>query len=216
MKNNVIIPTLNEEENIGSLISEIIESVGDDVVIVVVDDDSNDRTQEIVLDISKRNPNVRLIARKGEKGLGSAVQKGAMDIVGGFTAVMDADFSHHPRYLPAMFDKLSKGYDVVVGSRYVTDGKTDEQWGIGRLFLSWWANTVYTQLILGIKVKDATAGFKCWKSDTLRGMGLDRVRSNGYVFQVEMQKIASLKNPYKRPVESFQHHLGGGCGFAGQ
>ena len=77
-------------------------------------------------------------------------------------------------------------YDVVIGSRYVSGGSLDERWGWGRYLLSWWANSVYTRMILGLKVKDATAGFKCWRRATLEGIGLDRVRSNGYVFQVEM------------------------------
>jgi dolichol-phosphate mannosyltransferase len=77
-------------------------------------------------------------------------------------------------------------YDVAVGSRYVSGGSLDERWSWWRFFLSWWANSVYTRLILGVRVKDATAGFKCWRRATLEGIGLDRVRSNGYVFQVEM------------------------------
>jgi dolichol-phosphate mannosyltransferase len=98
---------------------------------------------------------------------------------------MDADFSHSPGYIPEFLEAIDD-YDVVVGSRYVAGGRLDERWGWGRYFLSWWANSIYTRLILGIKVKDATAGFKCWHRATLEGIGLDRVRSNGYVFQVEM------------------------------
>jgi dolichol-phosphate mannosyltransferase len=98
---------------------------------------------------------------------------------------MDADFSHSPSYLP-QFLKAIEDYDVVIGSRYVAGGSLDEQWGVGRYLLSWWANSIYTHLILGVRVKDATAGFKCWRRATLEGIGLDRVRSNGYVFQVEM------------------------------
>jgi dolichol-phosphate mannosyltransferase len=98
---------------------------------------------------------------------------------------MDADFSHSPIYIPQFVEAID-GYDVVVGSRYVTGGRTDERWSWWRYFLSWWANSVYTRLILGVKVKDATAGFKCWRRATLEGIGLERVRSNGYVFQVEM------------------------------
>jgi dolichol-phosphate mannosyltransferase len=98
---------------------------------------------------------------------------------------MDADFSHSPAYIPRLVEAIA-GYDVVVGSRYVAGGRTDERWGWWRYLLSWWANSVYTRLILGVKVKDATAGFKCWRAATLQGIGLERVRSNGYVFQVEM------------------------------
>jgi dolichol-phosphate mannosyltransferase len=79
----------------------------------------------------------------------------------------------------------TKEYDVVIGSRYVRGGGTDDRWSWWRVFLSWWAN-LYARFILGVTVKDATAGFKCWRRETLEGIGLDRVRSNGYVFQVEM------------------------------
>jgi len=84
---------------------------------------------------------------------------------------------------------LIKDYDVVVGSRYVKGGKTDERWGFGRWLLSWWANSIYTRLILGCKVRDVTAGFKCWRRETLAGIDLNRIRSQGYVFQVEMAYV---------------------------
>jgi len=98
---------------------------------------------------------------------------------------MDADFSHSPSYIPK-FLELIQDYDVVVGSRYVKGGRLDEHWSFGRYLLSWWANSVWTRLILGVRVKDATAGFKCWRRETLEGIGLERVNSSGYVFQVEM------------------------------
>ena len=80
-------------------------------------------------------------------------------------------------------------YDVVVGSRYVQGGKTDENWSWGRWLLSWWANSIYTRLILGCKTRDATAGFKCWRRETLQGIDLSRIRSQGYIFQVEMTYV---------------------------
>jgi dolichol-phosphate mannosyltransferase len=82
-----------------------------------------------------------------------------------------------------------RDYDVVVGSRYVQGGATDERWGRGRWLLSWWANSIYTRLILGCKVKDVTAGFKCWRRETLQSIDLSRIRSQGYVFQVEMAYV---------------------------
>jgi dolichol-phosphate mannosyltransferase len=102
---------------------------------------------------------------------------------------MDADFSHSPAYIPAMLGHLAD-HDVVVGSRYVQGGKLDERWGAGRYLLSWFANSVYVRLLLGLRVRDATAGFKAWKRETLVGIGLDRIRSNGYVFQVEMAYLS--------------------------
>jgi len=80
-------------------------------------------------------------------------------------------------------------HDVVVGSRYVEGGRLDERWGFGRYLLSWWANSIYTRLILGVKVRDATAGFKCWQREALEGIDLSRIRSSGYVFQVEMAYV---------------------------
>jgi dolichol-phosphate mannosyltransferase len=85
---------------------------------------------------------------------------------------------------------LIKDYDVVVGSRYVTGGQLDERWSLWRWFLSWWANSVWTRVILGVRVKDATAGFKCWRRSALEQVGLERIRSNGYVFQVEMSYVS--------------------------
>jgi dolichol-phosphate mannosyltransferase len=98
---------------------------------------------------------------------------------------MDADFSHSPADIPRMLEAIGM-YDVVVGSRYVKGGRTDEIWGWGRRFLSWWANSVWVRLALGVHTKDATAGFKCWRTDALRSMDLSSIRSNGYIFQVEM------------------------------
>ena len=98
---------------------------------------------------------------------------------------MDADFSHAPDYVPLLLEHL-KEYDVAVGSRYVEGGALDERWGVGRYLLSWWANSVYTRLILDLNVKDATAGFKAWRRKTLQGLNLKSIQSNGYDFQIEM------------------------------
>ncbi len=98
---------------------------------------------------------------------------------------MDADFSHSPDYIP-QFLGFAQQFDVVIGSRYVSGGKLDEQWSAGRRLLSWWANSIWTRLILGVKTKDATGGFKCWRRSALEQIDLQRIRSTGYVFQVEM------------------------------
>src|SRR5690606_31622837 len=92
-------------------------------------------------------------------------------------------------YIPQMFEYIDE-YDCVVGSRYVEGGQLDERWGLGRFLLSWWANSVYTRLILGTKQRDTTAGFRMWRRETLEGMGLERIRSNGYDFQVELTYVA--------------------------
>jgi dolichol-phosphate mannosyltransferase len=104
---------------------------------------------------------------------------------------MDCDFSHDPKYIPQMIDRMEEcDCDIVIGSRYVKGGSLDETWGIGRKLLSWWANSIYVRLILGTKARDATGGFRLWKREVLEGMDLSRIRSNGYVFQVETIYVA--------------------------
>jgi dolichol-phosphate mannosyltransferase len=98
---------------------------------------------------------------------------------------MDADFSHPPSAISTMLTEL-ESCDVVVGSRYIEGGQLDERWSWWRRFLSWWANEVWSRTVLGIRTRDITAGFKCWRSATLRGIGLDRIKADGYAFQVEM------------------------------
>lgn len=157
--------------------------------VVVVDDSSPDGTGDVADDLAADVPDrVQVIHRRGKYGLGTAYIDGflyALDSGATVIVQMDADFSHSPTDIPKMVGYLSD-YDVVVGSRYVHGGHLDERWGIGRYLLSWFANSVYVRMILRLNVRDATAGFKAWRRDTLLGIGLDRVRSNGYVFQVEM------------------------------
>jgi dolichol-phosphate mannosyltransferase len=105
---------------------------------------------------------------------------------------------------------LIPNYDVVVGSRYVRGGSLDERWSWGRQLLSWWANSIYTRTILGLKVRDVTAGFKCWQRATLETIGLDRVRSNGYVFQVEMAYLTEKLGyrVYELPIHFEERRIG--------
>jgi dolichol-phosphate mannosyltransferase len=111
----------------------------------------------------------------------AALESGAEYVV-----QMDADFSHSPAYLPQMLDVMrALGADVVVGSRYVPGGTLDEGWSWWRRFVSWWAN-IYSRLILGLRIRDMTAGFKLWSRRALLEIGLENIRSNGYSFQVEM------------------------------
>jgi dolichol-phosphate mannosyltransferase len=185
----VVIPTYNEADNLPLMVGELIALSTPHLEILVVDDDSPDGTGQIADDLARRHPDrVHVIHRTGKMGLGTAYITGfgyALDRGADYIIQMDADFSHSPSYIPQLLEEINN-YDVVIGSRYVSGGKLDERWGAGRYFLSWWANSVYTRLILGLRVKDATAGFKCWRRSTLEGIGLERVRSNGYVFQVEM------------------------------
>jgi len=189
----IVLPTYNEAENLPKIVGQLLALDLPGLEILVVDDNSPDGTGQIADELSARHSErIHVLHRPGKGGLGTAyvvgfkyaLAQGAERIV-----QMDADFSHSPSYVPTLV-KNTEEYDVVVGSRYVQGGKLDERWGAGRYFLSWWANSVYVRLILGLKVRDATAGFKCWRRKALEGIDLDRVRSNGYVFQVEMAYIS--------------------------
>jgi dolichol-phosphate mannosyltransferase len=185
----VVVPTYNEADNLPTLIGELLALGVPDLDMLIVDDDSPDGTGDVAEELLGRHPDrVHVLHRSGKLGLGTAYVTGfqyALDQGAEYIIQMDADFSHSPRYVPQLLE-AAEYYDVVVGSRYVSGGSLDERWGWWRNFLSWWANTVYTRTILGLSVQDATAGFKCWRRATLEGIGLHQVRSNGYVFQVEM------------------------------
>ena len=192
MKVMVVIPTYNEADNLSPVVGELRSLNVPGLQILVVDDNSPDGTGELADDLSRRYPGeFHVIHRSAKMGLGTAyiagfrfaLERGADRIV-----QMDADFSHSPAYIPRFLAKMDD-CDVVVGSRYVEGGQLDERWSPGRNLLSWWANSVYTCLILGTTVKDATAGFKCWKREVLETIDLNSIRSNGYVFQVEMAYV---------------------------
>ncbi len=189
----VVLPTYNEADNIRTMVGELLALDVADLEILIVDDNSPDGTGQVADGLAAKHPDrVQVMHRAGKLGLGTAyvagfrhaLERGAEAII-----QMDADFSHSPAYIPQFLEKLET-CDVVVGSRYVAGGRLDERWGWGRYFLSWWANSVWARLALGVTVKDVTAGFKAWKRETLEGIGLERVRSNGYVFQVEMAYLA--------------------------
>ncbi len=193
MKIVVVIPTYNEAANLPLIAAELWALDIPGLEILVVDDNSPDGTGEVAEDLAKRRPGaMHVLHRPGKAGLGTAYLAGfnwALDARADLIIQMDADFSHSPAYIPKMLETIAT-CDVVVGSRYVDAGRLDDRWGVGRYLLSWWANSVYTRLILGVGTKDTTAGFKCWRAETLRGMDLGRIRSNGYVFQVEMTFVA--------------------------
>ncbi len=188
----VVIPTYNEASSLPDLTRQLLSLPLPELSLLVVDDASPDGTGEAAEALAANHPGrVAVIHRPGKLGLGAAYRAGFhAALQGGASAVvqMDADFSHSPAYLPGMVARLAD-YDVVVGSRYAPGGQIDRRWGAGRVLLSAWAN-LYTRAILGIRVRDATAGFKVWRSSTLLGMDLSRIRSNGYVFQVEMAYVA--------------------------
>jgi dolichol-phosphate mannosyltransferase len=189
----VVIPTYNEFENLPKITSALYELNIPELEILIVDDASPDGTGVLADELALRySGRLHVMHRAGKQGLGTAyiqgftwaLQQGADRVI-----QMDADFSHSPAYILQFLEQI-KEYDVVVGSRYVSGGRLDERWGWGRWFLSWWANSVWVRLILGVKTKDATAGFKCWRGSALQQIGLERIKSNGYVFQVEMCYVA--------------------------
>ncbi|MFQ5613258.1 MAG: polyprenol monophosphomannose synthase [Anaerolineae bacterium] len=192
-----VIPTYNEADNLASMAAALFAQPLEDFEILVVDDDSPDGTGQLADELAGCYPGrFHVIHRTGKQGLGTAYITGfrwALDHGADFVVQMDADFSHSPDYLPKFLSLIDK-VDVVVGSRYVKGGQIDERWSGWRWFLSWWANSVWTRLILGVSTKDATAGFKCWRRSALERIGLERIRSNGYVFQVEMCYVAEKLN----------------------
>ena len=194
----VVIPTYNEAENLPAITSTLFELGIEDLQILIVDDASPDGTGQIAHELAQRTyPNrLHVIHRSGKLGLGTAYVTGftwALRHGADYIIQMDADFSHSPHYIQHMLEKIND-YDVVVGSRYIAGGELDQRWSWWRWFLSWWANTIWTRGILGVRTRDATAGFKCWRRSALQRIGLERITSNGYVFQVEMAYVSEKLN----------------------
>jgi dolichol-phosphate mannosyltransferase len=189
----VIVPTYNERENIARLIESIL---GQDsrLEILVVDDGSPDGTADIVRAIKAQNPRVDILCRPKKMGLGTAYVAGfrwALERGYDFVFEMDADFSHDPNHLPE-FLRAIQAADLVLGSRYREGKVTVVNWPIARLILSYFAN-VYARRVTGLEVWDATGGFKCFRRAVLEAIDLNKVRSNGYAFQIEMSYRASKR-----------------------
>ncbi len=191
---SMVIPTYNEAENLPKLVSSLFELPLPGLNLLIVDDNSPDGTGEIAEELGRQNDGrVRVLHRPGKLGLGSAYIQGfqlALSQGADFIGQMDADFSHPIEKIVPMSEELSH-CDFVIGSRYVAGGQLDERWPVWRKALSGWGN-LYARTILGMKIYDVTGGFKLWKRDTLIAMPLERIRSNGYVFQVEMSYVATL------------------------
>jgi dolichol-phosphate mannosyltransferase len=181
----VLLPTYNEKENIEGIIPEILRQ-DDRLSILVIDDNSPDGTGEIADRISAQNPRVFVLHREQKRGLGQAYIAGfrwALEKDYDYIFEMDADFSHDPGCLPAFLENI-RTHDVVLGSRYIS-GVNVINWPMTRLLLSYYAN-VYTRIITGLPLRDATGGFKCFRRRVLEVIELDEVKSNGYSFQIEM------------------------------
>ena len=181
----IIVPTYNESSNIAELLTKISTHVSD-AHLLVVDDDSPDGTAEIVEKLRPTHLNLTLLRRTGERGLGGAYTAGlhyALDNGFEIIGTMDADLSHDPAYLPAMRALLGR-YDVVIGSRYIRDGGT-VNWGVGRILLSWLANT-FAALLLQIPAHDVTSGYRLYWRHALEWIRTTEVKSTGYSFLGEL------------------------------
>lgn len=193
----VVIPTYNEAANLPVIAAALFALPIAPLHLLVVDDNSPDGTGQVAEALARQynqpgcetGARLAVIHRAGKGGLGTAYVAGmqrALADGADYVVQMDADFSHSPDYIPQMLGvMLATNADVIIGSRYVPGGTLDEGWEWGRRLLSWWAN-YYVRLILGLRIRDMTAGFKLWKRQALLDIGLDKIRSNGYSFQVEM------------------------------
>jgi dolichol-phosphate mannosyltransferase len=182
----VIIPTYNERENIDEMLGRLLE-LPCALEVLVVDDHSPDGTGALVREWAAREPRVHLIERAGKLGLGSAYRDGfryALEHGAEYIFEMDADFSHDPAAIPRFLEAAAEA-DLVLGSRYLDGKVTVVNWPLGRLILSYCAN-LYTRLVTGLPLFDATGGFKCFRRRALEAVRLDRVASDGYAFQIEM------------------------------
>jgi dolichol-phosphate mannosyltransferase len=195
-KNLVIIPTYNEKENIASII-EAISQLDVAFDILIVDDNSPDKTGDIVESLKEKYKNLHLITREGKLGLGTAYIMGfkwAIEKKYDIICEMDADFSHNPADLLRLHSTCIEGADLAIGSRYVS-GVNVVNWPLGRVLMSYMAS-IYVRIVTGLRVKDTTAGFKAYKRIVLKTIDLDNVKSKGYAFQIEM-KFTAWKFKFK-------------------
>lgn len=191
-KSLVIIPTYNEINNIQKLIPDIIE-LYPNMDILVVDDNSPDGTGEFVKKMGERDKRIRVLQRSGKMGLGTAYCEGFRHMLdNGYDLAiqMDADYSHDPKVIGDFLKEIENN-DLVIGSRYIS-GVNVINWPMRRLLLSYFAN-VYTRVITGMPVRDATGGYKCFRREVLESIDLERIHSNGYAFQIEMNFKAFKK-----------------------
>ncbi len=182
-------PTYNEKNNIEKMVSEIFSLKGD-FYITIVDDNSPDGTGKIADRLSAENHRLHVIHRPGKLGLGTAYIEGfsyALSKGMDYIFEMDADFSHHPDYLCEMLEAIQDA-DLVIGSRYYFTVRVDG-WRFRRLLISKFAN-MFASFIIIIPVWDFTSGFKCYRREVLEAIDFDKIRSNGYSFQIEMKTYA--------------------------
>ncbi|HSN16199.1 MAG TPA: polyprenol monophosphomannose synthase [Anaeromyxobacteraceae bacterium] len=191
-KSLVCLPTYNEAENLRPMVAAILASVPQ-CHVLVVDDNSPDGTGRIADELAAADARVKVLHRAGKEGLGKAYLAAfAWALAGDYGLIleMDCDFSHDPRYLPAMLSAAEEA-DLVLGSRYVAGGGT-VNWGLGRKIMSR-GGSLYARTILGLPVRDLTGGFKCFRREVLEGIDLPSVECSGYAFQIELTYRALRK-----------------------
>ena len=189
----ICLPTYNERENLGPITEAILAATPPDVDVLVIDDGSPDGTGLLADELAAREPRVHVLHRAKKEGLGKAYLAGfdwALARDYGLVLEMDADFSHDPGYLPAMLAKAQEA-DLVLGSRYVPGGGT-VNWGLGRKILSR-GGSLYARTILGVRIRDLTGGFKCFRREVLEAIELGTVECSGYAFQIELTYRAILR-----------------------
>jgi dolichol-phosphate mannosyltransferase len=205
----VIIPTYNEAENIKPIVSRVRAAVpGADVL--VADDNSPDGTGKFADELAARDDQVHVLHRKGKEGLGAAYLAGftwGIEHGYGVLVEMDADGSHQPEELPRLLTAL-KGADLVLGSRWVPGGRV-VNWPKSREFLSRGGST-YSRLLLGVPIRDVTGGYRAFRAETLEGLGLTKVASQGYCFQVDLARraVAAGYHVVEVPITFVERELG--------
>ncbi len=188
----IIFPTYNEKENIKRIIEAVLP-MDPGINVLVVDDNSPDGTGQIADQLSMANPRVNVLHRNKKEGLGRAYIAGfkwGIEKKFDYLFEMDADFSHSPEFIKDFLMAI-RDYDIILGSRYIS-GVNVINWPMSRLLLSYFAN-MYTRIVTGMPVKDATGGFKCFRRQVLESIDLDAIKSNGYTFQIEVSMRAWKK-----------------------
>ncbi len=193
MSTIIVIPTYNERENLPTLIDKLFSLPIADLELLIVDDNSPDGTGQMADEYAVQKPGiVHVLHRSGKLGLGTAYVTGfkqAIELGADRIVQMDADFSHPPEKLVEMLEASHKS-DLVLGSRYVPGGSLDKDWPWYRKALSGFGN-FYARTLLGVNIRDITGGYRMWNRSALQRIPLERIRSNGYMFQVEMAYLAS-------------------------
>ena len=185
MKTIVMIPTYNERDNISPLLEQILK-IDRDIEVLVVDDNSPDGTWKIVEEISGKEPRVHLLLRKRRKGRGVAGIDGlkyALEKGADYIIEMDADFSHNPKYIPEILKAMEK-YDVAIGSRFINGGKDKDRGFLRRLITK--LAGMYVRMLLGVKIKDVSSGFRCFRREALEKIDLDDMASGGPSIVLEL------------------------------